>query len=260
MILGSFKDPYEEFLVKREDKQPTDETFWESGYSLRSLPRDLQEEFFFKSFVTDILCAGKSLEILNMINFLHNKEPFQCHVVKGAMYSKFIHILCKLICKEKSTLQSKADDSLTKLEKLESKEPVLEETIFHLSSSFTKFFQPSVNPAHRCVSQRIPECLYPKQLKDTLRILEHLEPTRLTLLSNSIIKALSTCMEFAYYPVCHRLIKSLKNDHCIIAHLNVMQKYFLMEAGDLMYSFYSEIFQKVGFSTYIVTFDIGFSG
>ncbi|GBM74814.1 Gamma-tubulin complex component 5 [Araneus ventricosus] len=245
MILGSFKDPYEEFLVKREDKQPTDETFWESGYSLRSLPRDLQEEFFLKSFVTDILCAGKSLEILHMINFLHNKEPFQSHVVKGAMYSKFIHILCKLICKDKPTLQLKADDSLTKLEKLEPREPVLEETIFHLSSSFTKFFQPSVNPAHRCVSPRIPECLYPKQLEDTLRILEHLEPTCLTLLSSSIMKALSTCMEFAYYPVCHRLIKSLKNDHCIIAHLNVMQKYFLMEAGDLMYSFYSEIFRKI---------------
>ncbi|KAF8788563.1 Gamma-tubulin complex component 5-like protein [Argiope bruennichi] len=245
MILGSFKDPYEEFLVKREDKQPTEETFWESGYSLRSLPRDLEEEFFLKSFVTDILCAGKSLEIFNMINFLNNKEPFQVHVVKGAMYSKFIHILCKLICKEKQSLPLKTDANLTEMGKVKVKEPVLEETIFHLSSSFAKFFQPSVNPAHRCVSQRIPESLYPKQLEDTLRILESLEPTRLTLLSNSIMKAFTTCMEFAYYPVCHRLIKSLKNDHCIIAHLNVMQKYFLMEAGDLMYSFYSEIFQKI---------------
>ncbi|GFS61118.1 gamma-tubulin complex component 5 [Trichonephila inaurata madagascariensis] len=246
MILGTFKDPHEEFLIKREDKSPSDETFWESGYSVRTLPSHMEKDFFLKPFVQDILCAGKSAEILNTIYVSRKEESFRTEAVKGNLYSKFIHIVQKLMCKNTQNSASNTNGNLDDtIEECEPKDPLLEQSVFDLSSNTAKFFYADLNPAYRRVSFKEQEHLYTEQYENTQRALKEIEPTRLKPLHLYIEKAVNTCMEIAYYPVCRRLIETLKDDYHIVTHLNVMRKYFLMESGDLMFSFYSEIFQKI---------------
>ncbi|GFU16864.1 gamma-tubulin complex component 5 [Nephila pilipes] len=246
MILGTFRDPYEEFLIKREDKSPADETFWESGYSLHILPHHLEKDFFLKPFVNDILCAGKSAEILNTIYVSRREESFRAEAVKGNLYLKFISIVQKLMCKQTRNSLSNVTKNLDdKEEECEPKDPLLEQSLFDFNSSTAQFFYADLNPAYRQVSLKEREHLYTEQYESTQKLLKELEPTRLKPLHLYIEKAVNTCMEIAYYPVCRRLIETLKEDHHIVIHLNVMRKYFLMESGDLMFSFYSEIFQKI---------------
>ncbi|GIY26636.1 gamma-tubulin complex component 5 [Caerostris extrusa] len=227
MILGSFRDPYEEFLV-----------------NLRTLPRDL-EDFFLKPFITDILCAGKSRELLNTIYSLRREESFQLQATKDDMYLKFIQILQKVLCRNTPKQICNSSKRLADLNKSEFFDPLLEESIFDFKTSTAKFFRPDINPAYRHVSPKLPECLYSEQIEKIQKILTELEPTRLKPLPVCIGKALNTCMEYAYFPVCRKITKSLKEDHCIVNHLSVMRKYFLMESGDLMFSFYSNIFHKI---------------
>ncbi|KAG8176649.1 hypothetical protein JTE90_009844 [Oedothorax gibbosus] len=248
IIIGSFRDPFGEFLVRKEDVSATHEDFWDSGMSLRA-PFEIDDSFFLKPFLPDILCAGKSLQILNSINMGERKGPFRLHVEKGEMYLKFLKVLQSLISKKNKIIKRQtkipdtAHDNFSSLSAL--KDPLLEQSLFSLDTETSKFFRPEVNPVYRPVILKVPESLFTEEYEDTERIIEELEPSTLKPITASVVKALNTCMEFGYYPVCRRLMKSLRDDHNIMRHLNVVRKYFLMESGDWMFSFYSEIFEKI---------------
>ncbi|MEQ2174103.1 Gamma-tubulin complex component 5 [Goodea atripinnis] len=52
-------------------------------------------------------------------------------------------------------------------------------------------------------------------------------------------------IERRYIECCGNLMKTLKKDYKLLEYLQAMRNYFLQEAGDTMYDFYTAIFDKV---------------
>ncbi|KTF92498.1 hypothetical protein cypCar_00028260 [Cyprinus carpio] len=52
-------------------------------------------------------------------------------------------------------------------------------------------------------------------------------------------------IERRYIECCGNLMRTLKKDYRLLGYLQAMRNYFLLEAGDTMYDFYTAIFEKV---------------
>ncbi|XP_042909637.1 gamma-tubulin complex component 5 isoform X2 [Parasteatoda tepidariorum] len=245
IILGSFNGSNKEFFIWKKDVSGFDETYWETSFGVRQLPRS--ENFFMKPFITDMLSAGKSLEILNKINSSLKIEPFRLDAEKGELYLKFIQILQRLLSPKRGSERSlkRVEQKEIESDMTPQEDPMLTQQLFPFCSETAKFFQPDVNPVYKPVSQKPVKSLFTWQQELIEKVIESLNSHSLKPVTLSITKALRLCMVHSYNPICKRLIKAFKEDFEIIKHMTVMRKYFLMESGDVMYNFYSEIFWKI---------------
>ncbi|XP_054712902.1 gamma-tubulin complex component 5-like [Uloborus diversus] len=240
IVFDTFEDPCEEFFFIRQDVNVTDETFWEHSLILKKLPTQVEKDFFLKPFLNDFLITGKSVQILNKINFLLKATSPQKNI-HGELYLKFIRIIQKLVCKKG------VEEAAPNIQEEESRieDPLLKQKIFALEGSRRNFFCPDTNPMYLPAAKRKPVELFSKNQIETLGIIENLEPNVPRILKRNILKSIEICMNYACFPICGRLMNLLKEKYHIMTHILNMRKYFLMESGDLMFSFYSTVFEKI---------------
>ncbi|XP_054723780.1 gamma-tubulin complex component 5-like [Uloborus diversus] len=230
IVFDAFEDPCKEFFFIRQDVNVTDETFWEHSLILKKLPTQVEKDFFLKPFLNDFLITGKSVQILNKINFLLKATSPQKNI-HGELYLKFIRIIQKLVCKKG------VEEAAPNIQEEESRieDPLLKQKIFAFEGSRRNFFCPDTNPMYLPAAKRKPVELFSKNQIETLGIIENLEPNVPRILKRNILKSIEICMNYACFPICGRLMNLLKEKYHIMTHILNMR------------IFYNESWQDISF-------------
>ncbi|XP_022254247.1 gamma-tubulin complex component 5-like [Limulus polyphemus] len=252
----SFTDPDEEFIICRSSMVSTDdEAFWEKALSVRDIPNSLKKSLFLSPFLADVVTASKSMELLQ-------RTGYKCEIFKskGSLYSRFLTNLIKCLeyanCQVQRTSNNQVANIETSSEELKSRYKAEEtnknvDEIDSLTSRFNYWLtwtgveNPFLWTNFQCLLKPCPTNLESetKQNEWCHKISVH---SSVTLpLTHLIQDALRPLVEEECTKTCQCLIEVLKREYHLSYHLESIKNFFLMAAGDVMFSFCSEIFDRM---------------
>ncbi|XP_034036508.1 gamma-tubulin complex component 5 isoform X2 [Thalassophryne amazonica] len=267
IVHGHLFDPAKEFIIQRnKDVAVNHRDFWHATYTLYSVSQMVENEeklsdaasgsssgdqgssnsqltmvSFLKPVLKQIIMAGKSMQLLRN---LHCKEVEQCETSsrdaeRKSLYTLFLEsVQSRLSSREDTPTDAIIEQQATKrsLVKMQSiiahhleiddvHDPLLainfarlylEQSDFHQRFSGGDVIVDRSSQSVTCQTFELTlrSCLYP-----------HIEKQ--------------------YIECCGNLMKTLKKDYRLLEYLQAMRNYFLLEAGDTMYDFYTAIFDKV---------------
>ncbi|XP_014681607.1 PREDICTED: gamma-tubulin complex component 5-like [Priapulus caudatus] len=266
---GDLCDPYLEFIIQRNGNVgPQEQRFWQEAFTVydSKVPPSSRGKYdwycgaaLLEPILKQVILAGKSVELLESLGHLQNIS--QCSgYEKNCSSSSSVGTIYQTFCQTvKSNCRGcdkqSADDcgaikvsedfnpsSLTsdvRKRNTECLDGSLERCLQQDSSidSLLRHNFESVYNARKLpvvtTTQHLPEWLTDYQ-RNTL------EPVGV-LLQN----ALYPCIKEACHVVCRRLVDILKSEYSLLHYLSAMRKFFLLQAGDTMDDFYSELFDKM---------------
>ncbi|KAM4628694.1 gamma-tubulin complex component 5 [Polymixia lowei] len=267
IVHGQLFDPAKEFIIQRNKDVPVNHRdFWYATYTLYSVSETVENEeklndaasgssggdqgsssrqltmvSFLKPVLKQIIMAGKSMQLLKNLDC---KEAEPCEsssrdAERKSLYTRFLEsVQSRLSSREESptdtvTEQQATKRSLIKMQSIVAQhlqidnihDPLLainfarlylEQSDFHERFSGGDFIVDRSSQSVTCQTFELTlrSCLYPH-------------------------------IERRYIECCGNLMKTLKKDYKLLEYLQAMRNYFLMEAGDTMYDFYTAIFDKV---------------
>lgn len=267
IVHGHLFDPAKEFIIQRNKDVPVNHRdFWYATYTLYSVSETVDSEeklndaasgssggdqsssnrqltmvSFLKPVLKQIIMAGKSMQLLKNLDC---KEPEQSEgssrdAERKSLYTLFLESVQSRLRSQQSsptdtvTGQQATQRSLVKMQPIMAQhleidgvhDPLLainfarlflEQSDFHERFSGGDFIVDRSSQSVTCQTFELTlrSCLYP-----------HIEKR--------------------YIECCGKLMKTLKKDYKLLEHLQAMRNYFLLEAGDTMYDFYTAIFNKV---------------
>nr|XP_061833543.1 gamma-tubulin complex component 5-like [Nerophis lumbriciformis] len=265
IVHGHLFDPAKEFIIQRnKDVAVNHRDFWYATYTLYSISeavesdtndaasgssagdgstgiRQLTMVSFLKPVLKQIIMAGKSMQLLRNLDC---KDPQQSEgssrdAERKSLYTMFLESVQSRLCSQDQsptgmvTEQQATRRSLFKMQSIIAQhlemndlhDPLLainfarlylEQSDFHQRFSKDDFTVDRSSQAVTCQTFQLTlrSCLYP-----------HIQKR--------------------YIECCGNLMKTLKKDYKLLEYLQAMRNYFLLEAGDTMYDFYTAIFDKV---------------
>ncbi|XP_034736673.1 gamma-tubulin complex component 5 isoform X2 [Etheostoma cragini] len=267
IVHGHLFDPAKEFIIQRNKDVPVNHRdFWYATYTLYSVSETVENEeklndaasgssggdqgssnkqltmvSFLKPVLKQIIMAGKSMQLLRNLDCKETEqsEKSSRDAERKSLYTLFLDsVQARLCSREESptdtvTEQQATRRSLIKMQAIIAQtleiedvhDPLLainfarlylEQTDFHERFSGGDFIVDRSSQAVTCQTFELTlrSCLYPH-------------------------------IERRYIECCGNLMKTLKKDYKLLEYLQAMRNYFLLEAGDSMYDFYTAIFDKV---------------
>ncbi|KAK9518856.1 hypothetical protein VZT92_021624 [Zoarces viviparus] len=267
IVHGHLFDPAKEFIIQRNKDVPVNHRdFWYATYTLYSVSETVENEeklndaasgssggeqgsgnrqltmvSFLKPVLKQIIMAGKSMQLLKNLDC---KEPEQSErssrdAERKSLYTLFLESVQSRLCSRDESPadtvseQQATSRSLIKMQSVISQhleiedvyDPLLainfarlylEQSDFHQRFSGGDFTVDRSSQSVTCQTFELTlrSCLYP-----------HIEKR--------------------YIECCGNLMRTLKKDYRLLGYLQAMRNYFLLEAGDTMYDFYTAIFDKV---------------
>ncbi|XP_029938305.1 gamma-tubulin complex component 5 [Salarias fasciatus] len=267
IVHGHLFDPAKEFIIQRNKDVPVNHRdFWYATYTLYSVSETVENDeklndsasgssggdqsssnrqltmvSFLKPVLKQIIMAGKSMQLLKNLDC---KEPEQSEgssrdAERKSLYTLFLESVQSRLCSQEEsptdtvTEQQATQRSLVKMQSIMAQhleidgvhDPLLainfarlylEQNDFHERFSGGDFIVDRSSQSVTCQTFELTlrSCLYP-----------HIEKQ--------------------YIECCGKLMKTLKKDYKLLEYLQAMRNYFLLEAGDTMYDFYTAIFNKV---------------
>ncbi|XP_061744723.1 gamma-tubulin complex component 5 [Nerophis ophidion] len=265
IVHGHLFDPAKEFIIQRNKDVPVNHRdFWYATYTLYSISEAVESEMndaasgssagdgstgirqltmvsFLKPVLKQIIMAGKSMQLLRNLDC---KDPQQTEgssrdAERKSLYTLFLESVQSRLCSQDQsptgmvTEQQATRRSLFKMQSIIAQhlemndlhDPLLainfarlylEQSDFHQRFSKDGFIVDRSSQAVTCQTFQLTlrSCLYP-----------HIQKR--------------------YIECCGNLMKTLKKDYKLLEYLQAMRNYFLLEAGDTMYDFYTAIFDKV---------------
>ncbi|MGH0188433.1 UNVERIFIED_CONTAM: hypothetical protein FKN15_042994 [Acipenser sinensis] len=268
IVHGNLFDPAKEFIIQRNKDVPVNHRdFWYATYTLYSVSETVENEeklsdtasgssasdqaaaaskqhtmvSFLKPVLKQIIMAGKSMQLLK--NLERNDSSPQKNSVRDAerksLYALFLEsVQSRLRFGEESpadtvTEQQATKQSLIKIQSIVARHLEIDEV--HdplLAINFARLYLEQ-NDFHEKFSggdvivDRSSESVTCQTFELTLR------------------SCLYPHIEKRYFQCCGNLMQTLKKDYRLVEYLQAMRNYFLLEAGDTMYDFYTAIFNKV---------------
>ncbi|KAM3843103.1 gamma-tubulin complex component 5 [Diretmus argenteus] len=276
IVHGHLFDPAEEFIIQRNKDVPVNHRdFWYATYTLYSVSETVENEeklsdaasgssggdqasnnrqltmvSFLKPVLKQIIMAGKSMQLLKNLDCKEEHQsdrssrgaqnyPLNMHNSKRWIPTVGIWLVQSRLCRgdespaDPVTEQQATKRSLIKMQSIVAQhlqiddihDPLLainfarlylEQSDFHERFSGGDFIVDRSSQSVTCQTFELTlrSCLYP-----------HIQ-TR-------------------YIECCGNLMRTLKKDYKLLEYLQAMRNYFLLEAGDTMYDFYTSIFDKV---------------
>ncbi|XP_068599388.1 gamma-tubulin complex component 5 [Brachionichthys hirsutus] len=267
IVHGHLFDPAKEFIIQRNKDVPVNHRdFWYATYTLYSVSETVESEeklndaasgssggdqgsssrqltmvSFLKPVLKQIIMAGKSMQLLRNLDC---KEAEQSggsskDAERKSLYTLFLESVQSRLCSQEEsptdavTEQQATKRSLIKMQSIIAQhleidnvhDPLLainfarlylEQSDFHERFSGGDFIVDRSSQSVTCQTFELTlrSCLYPH-------------------------------IERRYIECCGNLMKTLKKDYKLLEYLQAMRNYFLLEAGDTMYDFYTAIFDKV---------------
>uniref|UniRef100_T1JKX1 Gamma-tubulin complex component n=1 Tax=Strigamia maritima TaxID=126957 RepID=T1JKX1_STRMM len=223
---GMLEDRHDEFIFHRHaDVDEGDEEFWNGAITIREEILSLADETRQQLFK-----AGKSMQLLNRLG---KTEMATCGDGRCGLYDEFLQRLELELRNEQSAStragseaacdDTRGDRMMEQLRSIGEYDPLL-------MMNFRRMRRASPRAAAVDSSQK-----YSTPLKAPFRC-----P-----LNRGIENALSHLIYKKYVHNCSALIGVLKRDYRLLTYLDIMRKFFLMEAGDIMFNFYSEVFDLI---------------
>ncbi|KAJ8350863.1 hypothetical protein SKAU_G00259930 [Synaphobranchus kaupii] len=267
IVHGHLFDPAKEFIIQRNKDVPVNHRdFWYATYTLYSVSETVESEeklsdvasgssasdqasggrphtmvSFLKPVLKHIIMAGKSMQLLKNLD-CKESEPPEGSARDGerkSLHTLFLEsVQSRLRCGEASPTDTVSQQQATKrslvrmqsivarhLELGDIHDPLLainfarlylEQSDFHekFSGSDVTVGRSSESVTCQTFELTLRSCLYPH-------------------------------IERRYIQCCGKLMTTLKKDYRLLEYLQAMRSYFLLEAGDTMYDFYTAIFDKV---------------
>uniref|UniRef100_A0A8C9ZMJ8 Gamma-tubulin complex component n=1 Tax=Sander lucioperca TaxID=283035 RepID=A0A8C9ZMJ8_SANLU len=265
IVHGHLFDPAKEFIIQRNKDVPVNHRdFWYATYTLYSVSETVENEeklndaasgssggdqgssnrqltmvSFLKPVLKQIIMAGKSMQLLRNLDSLTMSTFCIADAERKSLYTLFLESVQSRLCSQEVsptdtvTEQQATRRSLIKMQAIIAQnleiedvhDPLLainfarlylEQTDFHERFSGGDFIVDRSSQAVTCQTFELTlrSCLYPH-------------------------------IERRYIECCGNLMKTLKKDYKLLEYLQAMRNYFLLEAGDTMYDFYTAIFDKV---------------
>ncbi|XP_076082498.1 gamma-tubulin complex component 5-like [Mytilus galloprovincialis] len=264
---GVLCDPRLEFIVRRnESVKSLDEKFWEIAFTIH-VPEDdpskskIQDqtdvlddtstfsEFFshwapqfLQPVLVEIILAGKSMELLQDLGKLAEVVGHKGDMTYKAtpLYTMFLDSLQDMLGTKNNTKdfqQEKTTQSYTLFS------PHIEQQmkikgIYDplLRINFEAIFSACVNNLER---SSLGDTSYNDWLTVSL-VRDGLQP-----IDQLLQKCLYPHIKHKYVHVCSKLVQILKEEYHLMEYLATMRHFFLMEAGDTMFDFYTQIFDMI---------------
>ncbi|XP_031165314.2 gamma-tubulin complex component 5 isoform X2 [Sander lucioperca] len=267
IVHGHLFDPAKEFIIQRNKDVPVNHRdFWYATYTLYSVSETVENEeklndaasgssggdqgssnrqltmvSFLKPVLKQIIMAGKSMQLLRNLDCKETEQSERSSrdAERKSLYTLFLESVQSRLCSQEVsptdtvTEQQATRRSLIKMQAIIAQnleiedvhDPLLainfarlylEQTDFHERFSGGDFIVDRSSQAVTCQTFELTlrSCLYPH-------------------------------IERRYIECCGNLMKTLKKDYKLLEYLQAMRNYFLLEAGDTMYDFYTAIFDKV---------------
>ncbi|KAG9349514.1 hypothetical protein JZ751_027959 [Albula glossodonta] len=267
IVHGHLFDPAKEFIIQRNKDVPVNHRdFWYATYTLYSVSEAVDSEeklsdvasgssasdqasssrqhtmvSFLKPVLKHIIMAGKSMQLLKNLDCKESEQRDSSarDGERKSLYTLFLEsVQSRLRRGEESPVDTVSQQQATKrslvrmqsivarhLEQDDIHDPLLainfarlylEQSDFHekFSGADVMVGRSSESVTCQTFELTLRSCLYP-----------HIERT--------------------YIECCGKLMTTLKKDYRLLEYLQAMRSYFLLEAGDTMYDFYTAIFDKV---------------
>uniref|UniRef100_A0A672LC99 Gamma-tubulin complex component n=1 Tax=Sinocyclocheilus grahami TaxID=75366 RepID=A0A672LC99_SINGR len=263
IVHGHLFDPAKEFIIQRNKDVPVNHRdFWYATYTLYSVSETVESEerlsdaasgssggeqasssrqhtmvSFLKPVLKQIIMAGKSMQLLKNLDCKETEQPDDAE--RKSLYTLFLEsVQTRLRHGEDSptntvTEQQATKKSLIKMQSIVARHLELDD--IHdplLAINFARLYLEQ-NDFHEKFSgsnvilDRSSESVTCQTFELTLR------------------SCLYPHIERRYIECCGNLMRTLKKDYRLLGYLQAMRNYFLLEAGDTMYDFYTAIFDKV---------------
>ncbi|XP_075937639.1 gamma-tubulin complex component 5 [Anarhichas minor] len=267
IVHGHLFDPAKEFIIQRNKDVPVNHRdFWYATYTLYSVSETVENEeklndaasgssggdqgsgnrqltmvSFLKPVLKQIIMAGKSMQLLKNLDCKETEQTERSSrdAERKSLYTLFLESVQSRLCSRDEspadavTEQQATRRSLIKMQSIISQhleiedvyDPLLainfarlylEQSDFHERFSGGDFTVDRSSQSVTCQTFELTlrSCLYP-----------HIQKR--------------------YIECCGNLMRTLKKDYRLLGYLQAMRNYFLLEAGDTMYDFYTAIFDKV---------------
>ncbi|KAJ8399610.1 hypothetical protein AAFF_G00410210 [Aldrovandia affinis] len=267
IVHGHLFDPAKEFIIQRNKDVPVNHRdFWYATYTLYSVSEAVESEeklsdvasgssasdqasssrqhtmvSFLKPVLKHIIMAGKSMQLLKNLACKESEQPNTSarDGERKSLYTLFLEsVQSRLRRGEESPADTVSQQQATKrslvrmqsivarhLELDDIHDPLLainfarlylEQSDFHEKFSGADIMVGRSSESVTCQTFELTlrSCLYPH-------------------------------IERRYIECCGKLMTTLKKDYRLLEYLQAMRSYFLLEAGDTMYDFYTAIFDKV---------------
>uniref|UniRef100_A0A8C2YFX9 Gamma-tubulin complex component n=1 Tax=Coturnix japonica TaxID=93934 RepID=A0A8C2YFX9_COTJA len=267
IVHGNLFDPAKEFIIQRNKNVPVDHRdFWYATYTLYSVSEKTENEekmsdnasassgsdqapssrqhtmvSFLKPVLKQIIMAGKSMQLLKNLQ-CKDGSPQQAasrDAERKSLYTLFLEsVQSRLRHGEESvpdiiTEQQATKESLIKMQSIAERHLELDDV--HdplLAINFARLyleqsdFHEKFTGGDVCVD-RSSESVTCQTFELTLR------------------SCLYPHIDKQYLECCGNLMQTLKKDYRLVEYLQAMRNFFLLEAGDTMYDFYTSIFDKI---------------
>uniref|UniRef100_A0AAY4ECK6 Gamma-tubulin complex component n=1 Tax=Denticeps clupeoides TaxID=299321 RepID=A0AAY4ECK6_9TELE len=264
---GHLFDPAREFIIQRNKDVPVDHRdFWYATYTLYSVSeavdgeeklsdaasgssggeqaassRQLTMVSFLKPVLKQVIMAGKSMQLLKNLDCkeAEQHEGPARDAERTSLYMLFLEsVQSRLRRGEESPTDTVTEQQATKRSLIKMQSIVarhLELGDIHdplLAINFARLYLEQSDFHERfsggdIIMDRSSESVTCQTFELTLR------------------SCLYPHIQLRYIECCGNLMRTLKKDYRLIEYLQAMRNYFLLEAGDTMYDFYTAIFDKV---------------
>uniref|UniRef100_A0A8C5EV50 Gamma-tubulin complex component n=1 Tax=Gouania willdenowi TaxID=441366 RepID=A0A8C5EV50_GOUWI len=267
IVHGHLFDPAKEFIIQRNKDVPVNHRdFWYATYTLYSVSETVESEeklndsasgssggdqssssrqltmvSFLKPVLKQIIMAGKSMQLLRNLHCTEaeSSEKSSRDAERKDLYTLFLEsVQSRLRSQETSPTNTVTDDQATRRSLIKMQSIVaqhLEMENVHdplLAINFARLYLEQSDFQERFsggdfIVDRSSQSVTCQTFELTLR------------------SCLYPHIERRYIECCGNLMKTLKKDYKLLEYLQAMRNYFLLEAGDAMYDFYTAIFNKV---------------
>nr|XP_016847443.1 PREDICTED: gamma-tubulin complex component 5 [Anolis carolinensis] len=267
IVHGSLFDPAKEFIIQRNKNVPVNHRdFWYATYTLYSVSEKTENEekmsdnasassgsdlapssrqhtmvSFLKPVLKQIIMAGKSMQLLKNLQCTDG-SPQQAafrDTERKSLYMLFLESVQSRLrhgeepAQDIVTEQQVTKQSLIKMQSIAERHLELDDV--HdplLAINFARLYLEQNNFHETLAADDV--CVDRSSESVTCQTFE------LTLRS-----CLYPHIDKQYLQCCGNLMQTLKKDYRLVEYLQAMRNFFLLEAGDTMYDFYTSIFDKI---------------
>ncbi|XP_063809343.1 gamma-tubulin complex component 5 [Pseudophryne corroboree] len=266
IVHGHLFDPAKEFIIQRNKDVPVNHRdFWYATYTLYSVSERTENEdkmsdnasgssgsdqapasrqhtmvSFLRPVLKQIIMAGKSMQLLkNLKCKLLRQQHASRDSDRTSLYTLFLESVQSRLQHGKDS----APDSITE-------QQVNKQSLIKMQSIVAKHLE--LNDVHDPLLAINFARLYLEQ-SDFLETFTcgdvSVDRSSESVTCQSFELTLRSCLyphiDLQYLECCGNLMQTLKEDYKLMEYLQAMRNFFLLEAGDTMYDFYTSIFDKI---------------
>ncbi|CAK6956205.1 gamma-tubulin complex component 5 [Scomber scombrus] len=267
IVHGHLFDPAKEFIIQRNKDVPVNHRdFWYATYTLYSVSETVDNEeklndaasgssggdqgssnrqltmvSFLKPVLKQIIMAGKSMQLLKNLDCKDEEQSERSSrdAERKSLYALFLESVQSRLCSQDSS----PTDTVTERQATERSLIKMQSIIAqHLEVDHVNDPLLAINFARLYLEQRD---FHERFSGGDVIVDRSSQSVTCQTFELTLRSCLYPHIERRYIECCGNLMKTLKKDYKLLEYLQAMRNYFLLEAGDTMYDFYTAIFEKV---------------